>query len=616
MSTLVESYLIKQVTEDINEYLEEQNATSTVLKGKAFLEWVLLQVFQLREDEVEDTLSVGGKSDNGIDAIFEENNELYIIQGKYGTSNNVDSIHRFINDCVRLLEYAPDTTRDEVITAAHLIREYYRQEKKINCFYVTNEQLIDWEKNQVNIALGEKKFPNVSFHIYDVEKMVERIQLNRGELPKEFKEKTFKIRYQKACILDETFVGVVSLKEFSDFIRQDKESDFIFYSNIRNYLNSTTINKGIKETIENEPKNFWFYNNGITVVCDSWVDHKQELKVKVPQIVNGCQTAKSIYSAYKKVSNQSAEEILNDGYILVRFIKMKSSMGDSEKKEFRDNVTRYTNSQNAVKGLDFYALDQFQRDLKYRLENLSYYYEIQRGAYATEKNRKGKKRQFVGNEEYNYLLNDFNSQKKFVLPAKEVIQAFTAGIKLMPNVAYGRANELTPMGKRWEDIMNEETKGLSTEVFLFPYLIWMYAKNSLGFNRKADEHESYKKHGAFLLVASYFQVLVKVNNKLSNKEVSEPDKVDIRYIKNVFKNEKLNKYLLKISNDAIKTFFRDSKVEEAIGDNMRGFIQNKASSQSEYWHILNKLIGFQLEDNIMTSDYWKELQAIFESEES
>jgi hypothetical protein len=43
------------------------------------------------------------------------------------------------------------------------------------------------------------------------------------------------------------------------------------------------------------------------------------------------------------------------------------------------------------------------------------------------------------------------------------LRVFTAAIKQLPNIAYGRANELTPLGREWEKIINEDTKKLTLE---------------------------------------------------------------------------------------------------------------------------------------------------------
>lgn len=613
MNKVIESYLIMQINDDIEEHLAENNADTNVKKGNLFLEWCLANVFQLREDEIENATAIGGKSDNGIDAVFESNNELFIIQSKYGQSQNVDAIHRFINDSLRLLENSPDSNRDAVIDATFEIRRAFKEEKKINCYYVTNNRLSDWEKSQVRKALDGRTALNTSFYILDLDKIIEKIQLNRGELPAKFKQKDFTIKHTRAFTVDgkngQTYVTAVSLKAFADFIAQDKDSDLIFYSNIRNYLNSTSINSGIRKTIENNPQDFWYYNNGITVVCEEIFDKNSVLVVKAPQIVNGCQTAKNIYAAYKKVSYQTAQDILEDGQILVRFIKIKKSDA-TEKKEFRDNITRYTNSQNAVKGLDFYSLDHFQRELKRQFEKQGYYYEIQRGSYTAEKNRRKKGEQFKGHNQYNYLIKDFNTAKKFVLPAKEVIQAFTAGIKMMPNIAYGRANELTPMGKRWEEIMNEETKNYKVEAFLFPYLTWMYVKNTLKFNR-TSEVDSYRKHAAFLFVATHFLLLLKLSNKINKTEKEYIGTDDLELLKRIFSNQHINEFLLKVTNNTLKSFFRDSQIKEAVGDDIRGFIQSQISNRSKYWDILSNRLDYEIEDSVLEEPEWEDIKAIY-----
>jgi hypothetical protein len=65
----------------------------------------------------------------------------------------------------------------------------------------------------------------------------------------------------------------------------------LFARNVRGFLGSTEINKGMEATLAEEPEYFWYYNNGITIVCD---DAKQEsargrniLRVTNPQIING-----------------------------------------------------------------------------------------------------------------------------------------------------------------------------------------------------------------------------------------------------------------------------------------------------------------------------------------
>ncbi|WP_396121608.1 AIPR family protein, partial [Bacillus cereus] len=66
----------------------------------------------------------------------------------------------------------------------------------------------------------------------------------------------------------------------------------------------TKINKGIHNTIRNEPVNFWYYNNGVTVVCDEYFETIWSLVMKAPQLVNGCQIAKTLGDFYKHKTNK------------------------------------------------------------------------------------------------------------------------------------------------------------------------------------------------------------------------------------------------------------------------------------------------------------------------
>ena len=83
----------------------------------------------------------------------------------------------------------------------------------------------------------------------------------------------------------------------------EEKSYSIFERNIREYLGTNPVNNGIVETLKSksERKNFMYYNNGVTIVCEKiktdYIDTSSQLRVLPlvnPQIVNGCQTVNSI----------------------------------------------------------------------------------------------------------------------------------------------------------------------------------------------------------------------------------------------------------------------------------------------------------------------------------
>ena len=63
----------------------------------------------------------------------------------------------------------------------------------------------------------------------------------------------------------------------------------LFARNVRGFLGkSTQVNRGMQETLSEEPWNFWYYNNGITMMCDhaerKSVGGRDVMRVSNPQI--------------------------------------------------------------------------------------------------------------------------------------------------------------------------------------------------------------------------------------------------------------------------------------------------------------------------------------------
>ena len=67
-----------------------------------------------------------------------------------------------------------------------------------------------------------------------------------------------------------------------------KHKTDLFSANLRGYLGSrrsdSNINHGIKKSVEDEPKDFWVYNNGLTALVNNYTLHEHadgiELEIK------------------------------------------------------------------------------------------------------------------------------------------------------------------------------------------------------------------------------------------------------------------------------------------------------------------------------------------------
>ena len=131
----------------------------------------------------------------------------------------------------------------------------------------------------------------------------------------------------------------------------------LFSANVRDYLGSraseSNINNGIKKTVENEPANFWTYNNGLTVLVNSFENKKHNgknvLEVVGLSIVNGAQTTGAIGSL-KKLPPE-------DALVSIRFVQ-------TEDADIIHDTIRFNNSQNSITASDFRSTDNIQRRLR------------------------------------------------------------------------------------------------------------------------------------------------------------------------------------------------------------------------------------------------------------
>ena len=161
--------------------------------------------------------------------------------------------------------------------------------------------------------------------------------------------------------------------------------------NVRAFLQAKgKVNRGIRDTIKNEPYMFMAYNNGISITAKSIEydvdDYGRDCIRKIfdLQIVNGGQTTASLLFS-KKTDGSDLSKI---------FVQAKISvvLDDDKIDEVVSNISRFSNSQNKVSDADFDAnskfhvmLQDFSRKIWAPDASSMWFYERARGQYADEK---------------------------------------------------------------------------------------------------------------------------------------------------------------------------------------------------------------------------------------
>ena len=69
----------------------------------------------------------------------------------------------------------------------------------------------------------------------------------------------------------EAYQGRVSVAEIAQWY--SLHGDRLFQQNIRKSLGLTEVNHGLVETLTQNPDHFWYYNNGITLLCGTAERH-------------------------------------------------------------------------------------------------------------------------------------------------------------------------------------------------------------------------------------------------------------------------------------------------------------------------------------------------------
>jgi len=163
----------------------------------------------------------------------------------------------------------------------------------------------------------------------------------------------------------------------------------LFEQNVRTFLQFRgKVNKGIRNTIVNEPQMFFSYNNGISATAEEVTtskDGSRILSVRNLQIVNGGQTTASIFTAGKK---EGAD-------LTAIHVQVKLSVVESDRvNDIVPRISEYSNTQNKVSAADFFSnhpfhlrIEEFSRRLwapsrDGGVRETHWFYERARGQYV------------------------------------------------------------------------------------------------------------------------------------------------------------------------------------------------------------------------------------------
>lgn len=315
---------------------------------------------------------VDGYEDNGIDAVFFDklNNKFYIVFSKWMQQ---DDKSPKLGDIQKLIK----GINDLIDAKFERFNERVKRKKELILSALDNAEV------KFSIIICYTGIQKISSHVKD---SLDDF-LRKGNTPSEFYTLTILTQDELHKFVTGGTEGDpinvdVSLFEWGQ-IREpyiayygqieaeiiagwyDQYGPRILKDNLRKVITDSEVNASISQTLLQEPGKFWYYNNGITVLC---ADIKKKpiggsehasgvFECSNIRVVNGAQTVGSIHMAFVQ-----KPDCVTKAKVQIRFISLQNCPDD-----FGTEVTRSTNTQNRIEGRDFVSMDPQQARLKTEL---------------------------------------------------------------------------------------------------------------------------------------------------------------------------------------------------------------------------------------------------------
>lgn len=358
--------MYEKIKTEIQENFYQQNFPND---GQRFVAWYLRNIHLRDMNETKDDLT-DGADDKQIDAIIidDDKQTIFIIQGKFISQNAVDaeplrevlSSWLQLRDLVRLQEVGNNKLKRKLSEVAKALEDDYEIAFELittgTLTSAANNDLATFQQNLVE--LSENEDFNASLTVidrdelkrrYDIALEVDNPTINHVMDLSDGKYMPVKIANTQVIIATVPLKECIKIPGIKD--------GTLFQKNVRQSLGlSNRVNKGIKSTIYSDHhKDFFFFHNGITAICNKLTIENNHLKLHGLSVVNGCQSLNTIFSCSEKVKT------LDDTHILFRFYEIPQ-------RERGDKISINTNSQSAVKPRDLRSNDKRVLNLKRAFE--------------------------------------------------------------------------------------------------------------------------------------------------------------------------------------------------------------------------------------------------------
>lgn len=505
-------------------------------KSKAFL---LLAVSAYLETEISDTIKylTDGGADGGFDAAYISTDQdsqinVTLFQSKYTRDLDKDSnfpanaVEKAVNTIKGVFD--PQKNLDLNVGSQKVVTEihsYLLDGYIPNISFVCLNNGLGWNSE------GQKHIDNN----FGNQKQVEFIHFNHDNIIS-FTGKTKQVNatiHFKGSAIREDFnyksvlLGRICVTEIHQLLTE--HGDALLEKNIRRYLGRNNVNEGIRNSLisENKRNNFFFFNNGITIICKKFTaNFLQEknwiVKLEDMQIINGGQTCKTIFQTIVDYPDNDYSDV----DVLIRLYEV-----NDDEKVIQD-ITFATNSQNPVDFRDLKSNEDEQILLEQSSKELGYVY-------------KRKRDNLIG-----------VSGSIDTIPSSVAAEAVLSVWKNKPHLAKHKKNEF------FSTYYDEIFKDLNAAQMIIAVLIFRFCDNNRRKSVGDAEIQAQRGYNQYFMASLIGQQLL----LRANISIEKIDHRNFELIKKLFENIKDELYSLaeKYLVDALHTY-TNAKLSETDG---------------------------------------------------
>ena len=521
------------MAEFCEEWLSEfRNGSLTSLeKGQQFAIKIVTQWLGVTGDD-DDLIICDGSGDGGIDIAYlhradvedempgsqsAEGDTWYLIQSKYGTSfqgpetiieEGRKVISTLAGENTRLSE-----TATQLVERLTVFQQQASDRDRIVLVFATERPMSETDRQAISEIrlIGSHRLSNV-FDVEDISLQTIWETRDTEEAP----AVSLPVLGNFVDPAPGVRVGTIPLTRMYEFLAayRDKTGnlDQLYEKNVRQFLGGRRrINRRIAETLRDAPELFGLYNNGITIVVSDYSTRSDgSCVLSDPYVVNGCQTTRTIWDVLRQrldsggtgESKELADwrQRADRGVVVAKIVK-----GDSAQ---ITDITRFTNSQNAVREQDFIALrDDFRSWQRLAEDRYGIYLEIQRGGWDA---RKAYQKSHPNSPQFSQSANAF-----------DLLKVYAGGWLREPGTANGARQTFNPGGRTFIRITDGD-ESIGVDDMYAAYRLQVMA-DRFEFGRRAKNPSRGLTKYLFYFVALEFlrEALIRANLPHSNGDLTK-----------------------------------------------------------------------------------------------